>query len=187
VSTQRGPRRRCEPSLVGAPCAVVGDGADSRLLACHATAHIRARPRLRRADRCPGRRPSAQWGRNTYDPDQRTTGAVYVASCQRSRQVYDPRSLCCCHRSGGGVDRTFTHFTDETGAVGITGTKPLAVGDSVEVGQLSFGKGQNNFLANAPGDNFVTDLPSTATPGQLNPGSAVGGQARGRFRGCELV
>ena len=70
--------------------------------------------------------------------------------------------------NGGGVDRTFTHFTDEAGAVGITGTRPLAVGDSVGVGQLSFGKGQNNFLANAPGDNFVTDLPSTASPGQLN-------------------
>ncbi len=70
--------------------------------------------------------------------------------------------------NGGGIDRTFTHFTDEAGAFGITGTKPLAVGDSVEVGQLSFGKGQNNFLANAPGDNFVTDLPATASTGQLN-------------------
>lgn len=62
----------------------------------------------------------------------------------------------------------FTHFTDEAGAVGITGTKPLAVGESLEVGQLSFGKGQNDFLANAPGDIFVTDLPPTASPGQLN-------------------
>jgi len=70
--------------------------------------------------------------------------------------------------AGGGVDRTFRHFTDEIGAVGISGTKPLAVGESVDVGQLTFGKGQNSFQANSPGDIFVTELPASASSGQLN-------------------
>ena len=68
----------------------------------------------------------------------------------------------------GGGGTIFTHFTDETGAVGISGTKPLAVGQSVGVDSLKFGQGSNSFLAKSAGDNFVTDLGIEATPGQLN-------------------
>jgi hypothetical protein len=68
----------------------------------------------------------------------------------------------------GGGGTVFTHFTDEAGAVGISGTRPLAVGESVGVGGLKFGTGNNGFLANRAGDNFVTDLGADATSGQLN-------------------
>ncbi len=74
---------------------------------------------------------------------------------------------CAATELGDGPGRTFTHFTDEGGAVGISGTKPLAVGDSVGVDQLSFAKGENPFLASEPGRVFVTDLGPGATPRQL--------------------
>ncbi len=67
----------------------------------------------------------------------------------------------------GGGGQVFTHYTDADGIAGITGVGPLNVGDSVGVGSLKFGQGSNNFLARAPGDNFVTDLGVDATPRQL--------------------
>jgi hypothetical protein len=35
------------------------------------------------------------------------------------------------------------------------------------VTQLTFGMGQNSYLANSAGDIFLTDLPATASSGQL--------------------
>jgi RHS repeat-associated protein len=69
---------------------------------------------------------------------------------------------------GGGT--TFTHFTDAAGLEGITGVSAssLSSGQSLTVGQLSFGMGSNPFLASAPGDIFVTDLSATASAGELN-------------------
>ena len=34
----------------------------------------------------------------------------------------------------------------------------MAIGQSIEVGELGFGVGRNSFMQNAPGDIFVTDL-----------------------------
>ncbi len=67
----------------------------------------------------------------------------------------------------GAGGQVCTHFTDADGIVGITGSGPLKVGESVGVDSLKFGQGSNNFLATNPGDNFVTDLGLDATPGQL--------------------
>ena len=78
--------------------------------------------------------------------------------------------------AGGGGGRTFTHFTDEAGAKGITGKGPLSVGENSEVGRLNFGKGQNSYLANAEGDNFVTDLGPGASPRQLSSIGVYGEQ-----------
>jgi len=63
----------------------------------------------------------------------------------------------------------FTHFTNAEGAAGITGypVENLQVGQSVEVNALRFGSGQNPFMSNNPGDNFVTTLGPGASPGQL--------------------
>jgi hypothetical protein len=71
--------------------------------------------------------------------------------------------------TGVTADVTFTHFTDASGVQGITGLNPggLAPGQSATVSQLQFGIGQNSYLANAPGDSFVTNLPASATSGQL--------------------
>lgn len=70
-------------------------------------------------------------------------------------------------QTAGGGGRVFTDFTDEAGAAGITGTRPLAVGQSAEVRQLTFAKGNNPFLV-GEGRIGVTDLGLDATPGQLN-------------------
>jgi hypothetical protein len=67
-------------------------------------------------------------------------------------------------------DVTFTHFTDGAGLQGITGLDPgvLSPGQSTTVNTLQFGVGQNSYLANNPGDIFVTSLPPTASPLQLS-------------------
>jgi len=68
--------------------------------------------------------------------------------------------------------RIINHFTDEVGIKGITGVsaETLEVGQSTVVQRASFGFGSNDYLANAPGagDIFVTDLPATASAGELN-------------------
>lgn len=74
----------------------------------------------------------------------------------------------------GGGGQVFTHYTDAEGVVGITGVGPLNVSDSVGVGSLKFGQGGNNFLARAPGDNFVTDRGLDATPLQIEGIGAFG-------------
>src|SRR5438270_8541908 len=63
---------------------------------------------------------------------------------------------------GGGT--VWTHFTNAEGVEGITGVQAssLAPGETATVSQLNFGTGANPYLANAPGDIFVTDLPATA-------------------------
>ena len=68
----------------------------------------------------------------------------------------------------GSAGRSFTHFTDEAGATGITGRGPLAVGESAEVGQLSFAKGENSFLSSGEGRNFRN------RPGPRGIATAVG-------------
>jgi hypothetical protein len=71
--------------------------------------------------------------------------------------------------TGGGVGgggRVFTHFTDEAGASGITGSGPLQVGESANVGQLTFAKGSNSFLI-GEGRIGVTDLGLDATSREL--------------------
>ncbi len=77
---------------------------------------------------------------------------------------------------GGGT--VFTHFTDTAGLQGITGLESVAAGETTTVGRLTFGMGQNSFLANAPGDIFITDLGANATAGQLN-GIGVFGARQG--------
>ncbi len=73
-----------------------------------------------------------------------------------------------CGPSGGGT--IFSHFTDVSGVQGISGVdvSGMSVGDTIEVSSLQFGTGKNNFMAEKVGDNFVTDLESDATSGQLN-------------------
>jgi RHS repeat-associated protein len=71
------------------------------------------------------------------------------------------------------ADRVFNHFTDIKGVSGITGinTKSLEnlkVGESITVNKLSFGNGTNDFMSAGKSEIFVTNLPTTATPGQLN-------------------
>lgn len=68
--------------------------------------------------------------------------------------------------------RTFNHFTNIDGVTGITGINTrlldnLGIGESISVNQLSFGTGTNKFMANAVGDNFVTDLGTSSTVRQL--------------------
>ena len=68
---------------------------------------------------------------------------------------------------GGG--RIFSHFTNAQGVRGITRivADNLEVGQQVIVSELRFGQGSNPFLANSPGDIFITDLGSDATVGEL--------------------
>ncbi len=68
-----------------------------------------------------------------------------------------------------GRGTIFSHFTNATGANGITGVDPesLNVGQTVSVSELNFGQGINTFLAEGPGEIFVTELGADATPGQL--------------------
>jgi hypothetical protein len=62
-----------------------------------------------------------------------------------------------------------THFTNADGVRGITGVNPdnLEVGESVSVKAIKFGEGSNTFMAENPGDIFVTDLGPEASQGQL--------------------
>jgi RHS repeat-associated protein len=72
-------------------------------------------------------------------------------------------------KSNLGRGTIFSHFTDANGVNGITGVDPesLALGQTASVNQLSFGQGTNAFMANEPGDIFVTELGADATPRQL--------------------
>jgi RHS repeat-associated protein len=72
-----------------------------------------------------------------------------------------------CPTGGGTI---FSHFTDAGGVQGIAGVdvSGMSVGDSISVGSLHFGQGDNNYLAENPGDMFATDLGADATTGQLN-------------------
>ncbi|HTN84282.1 MAG TPA: DUF6531 domain-containing protein [Sorangium sp.] len=69
---------------------------------------------------------------------------------------------------GGG--RIFSHFTDASGATGITGivANDLRVGQQVILGELRFAQGRNQFLASSPGRIFVTELGADASSGALN-------------------
>jgi hypothetical protein len=75
-------------------------------------------------------------------------------------------------RSTGIADSgpIFTHFTNARGAAGITGidVSNMQVGETVEISTINFGSGQNAYNSNMPGDNFVTDLSSSASSGQLS-------------------
>jgi hypothetical protein len=66
--------------------------------------------------------------------------------------------------------RTFQHYTNAAGAQGITGIEVtgLKVGQTVTVNQAKFGIGENDFLAQAHGDIFVTDIGVHASSGKLN-------------------
>lgn len=68
-----------------------------------------------------------------------------------------------------GQGRIFSHFTNVEGVTGITGIvgDKLEVGQQVIVSELRFGQGSNPFLANDPGDIFLTDLGFEATEGKL--------------------
>lgn len=80
------------------------------------------------------------------------------------------------------------HFTNAAGVQGITGLSPgeqgtkylldkqgvirptvgeLAVGQTALVARLTFGYGHSTYLAENPGDIFVTEIGPEATPGQL--------------------
>jgi len=82
-------------------------------------------------------------------------------------RVNSTPSANAARAGGGGADRTYTHFTNEAGATGITGTRPLAVGERQVVNQLQFAKGQNSYII-GEGRIGVTDLGLDATPGQLD-------------------
>ncbi|GEM_PF-1867637 len=68
-----------------------------------------------------------------------------------------------------GQGRIFSHFTNTEGVTGITGIlgDNLEVGQQVIVSELRFGQGSNPFLANDPGDIFLTDLGFETTEGKL--------------------
>ncbi|MGL6137141.1 MAG: hypothetical protein ACRC2M_07605 [Planktothrix sp.] len=68
---------------------------------------------------------------------------------------------------GEGV--IFSHFTNAEGFTGITGIfgERLNVDQPFIVNMLRFGNGSNPFYAKEPGDIFITDLGSDATPGDL--------------------
>lgn len=70
--------------------------------------------------------------------------------------------------TGGGV--TLYHFTDVTGAKGITGidAEGLAIGQRVSISALHFGQGQNPFKSRSEGDLFTTDLGANATDRELS-------------------
>jgi hypothetical protein len=70
-------------------------------------------------------------------------------------------------------------FTDGQGANGISGVDPnaLAVGNTVQVNGLQFRQGANPFMAEQPGDIFVTDLGLDATQGQLGRIGVMGDRA----------
>ena len=71
--------------------------------------------------------------------------------------------------TGASADVTFTHFTNAEGVEGITGVNVTGMtnGQTLTVPQLNFGMGSNGYLANAPGDIFLTNLPPTTPIGQL--------------------
>ena len=68
-----------------------------------------------------------------------------------------------------GRGTKFSHFTDANGVKGITGVDPgsLNVGQTISVNGLSFGQGANSYMAEEPGDIFVTELGTDATARQL--------------------
>jgi hypothetical protein len=65
--------------------------------------------------------------------------------------------------------RIINHFTDESGITGIIGdaVRTLEAGRAITVMEARFATGSADFLANAPGDIFVTDLPNNASSLQL--------------------
>lgn len=119
-------------------------------------------------------------GSATPHVDHRYDDRVHLA--RASARLDDAGSA---PQTAGGGGRVFTHFTDEAGAAGITGTRPLAVGESVEVGQLTFGKGANPFLV-GEGRTGVTDLGLDATPGQLERIGVFGSRQQYGIRFSEL-
>lgn len=76
----------------------------------------------------------------------------------------DPATVIASFRG-----RVINHFTDATGLRGIVGVTARALypGQSIVVPQARFGMGAATFLANAPGDIFITDLPVDASALQL--------------------
>ncbi|MDP9374590.1 MAG: hypothetical protein M3Q65_19500 [Chloroflexota bacterium] len=71
--------------------------------------------------------------------------------------------------AGAYQGRIINHFTDAAGLRGIIGIagRALYVMQSIVVREARFGFGSNRFLASAPGDIFVTDLPHNASSRQL--------------------
>ncbi|MGH9843095.1 MAG: hypothetical protein ACREEM_30520 [Blastocatellia bacterium] len=68
-----------------------------------------------------------------------------------------------------GDRRILTHFTNAAGLEGITGLTPesLIVGQAVTINYGHFGVGTNEYLAEAPGRIFVTELGPEASSRQL--------------------
>lgn len=65
--------------------------------------------------------------------------------------------------------RIINHFTDATGLRGIVGVAARALypGQSIVVPGAHFALGSAEFLADEPGDIFITDLPVDASSTQL--------------------
>ncbi len=81
-----------------------------------------------------------------------------------SYQWLDPAAVIA-HFQG----RVINHFTDAVGLRGIVGVvaRTLHPRQSIAVPEARFASGTADFLVNAPGDIFVTDLSIDASPGQL--------------------
>jgi hypothetical protein len=76
-----------------------------------------------------------------------------------------------------GEGTPWGHFTDAQGVRGVTGIVPerIPVGETVVVQKLTFGQGKNPFMANQPGDIFVTDLTMKLHPSNLGVEAAKQG------------
>jgi hypothetical protein len=81
-----------------------------------------------------------------------------------SYQWLDPAAVVASFQG-----RVINHFTDATGLRGIVGVTARALypGQSIVVPEARFANGSATFLANAPGDIFITDLPVDASSPQL--------------------
>ena len=79
----------------------------------------------------------------------------------------DAEAVLASFQEGGS--RVINHFTDGRGLRGIVRVlgRALWPGQSIVLRGAYFGYGANVYLAAAPGDIFVTDLPTAALPREL--------------------
>jgi hypothetical protein len=119
-------------------------------------------------------RPLRPYSANPY---RRVTAAI--ASREGEQTVYNfevdanhdyfvGKTGLLVHNCGLGQGSIFSHFTDAEGVQGITGLEGLAPGETAIVDELTFGMGENSFLAESNGDIFVTDLSADASSSALD-------------------